>query len=271
MEENNNFSGFDDVDTIPEISTEDDCTNEEIEVVTPDNVDAHQEEVARDTDSQLAEMSVSDKAELGPFVSIQYNHKKRDFTKDEAIKFIQKGMHTEALRTKLEFLAKSQGTDVNSLVDTLISAPENAYKKYLENLYGIGHKNVEIGMKIYREKQSDEYKKIMAETENSVKEQKKISDINSRLAVEYLELKNQIGDAPEYSELPDSVIMESVQGKRDLYSAYLCYMNKEKQKIDAANKSKEAAIAASGGRMSNTEEDRMSSADRNFLSGLWSK
>lgn len=273
MEEKTNFMGEDAVDTIPEAySEEENVTNDEADIVTPNDRDISREDVTRDTESPPAQESVSEnKTAEEPFVSVQYNHKLRDFTKEEAINFIQKGMHTEVLRQKLEYLAKTQKTDINSLVEKMITAPENAYRKYLEELYGVGNENVDIGMKIYREKQGDEYKKIMSEMENGVKEQEKITNVNSRLADEYLELKNQFPDAPHYCDLPDSVIVEAAQGKRDLCSAYLCYLHKEKQKIDAANKTREAANAASSGKMSNTEADVMSSADRGFLSGLWSR
>ncbi len=273
MEENTNFLSEDAMDTTPEaFSEEENITNDEENIVTPDDSETIREDVVRDTETQTAQKSVSEnKTAEEPFVSVQYNHKLRNFTKEEAVNLIQKGMHTEALRGKLEYLAKTQGTDINSLVEKMITAPENAYKDYLERIYGKGHENVDIGMKIYREKRGDEYKKIMSEMENSVKAQEKIKNVNSRLADEYLELKNQFPDAPQYCDLPDSVIVEAAQGKRDLYSAYLCYLHKEKQKIDAANKAQKAANAASSGKMSNTEADVMSSVDRGFLSGLWGR
>ncbi len=273
MEEQTNFLNDDARDTTPEVSgAEENIENDGIDAVTPDSDEPIERDVARDADSQFTQGLASEqKAVTEPFVSVQYNHKNRDFTKEEAVNFIQKGMHTESLRTKLEYLAKTQGTDLNTLVDRLVSAPERAYKRYLEQLYGEGHENVETGMKIYREQQADEYKTIMSGIENGAKVQQEFKNTNSRLADEYIELKNQIPDAPEYSALPDSVIMDAVQGKRDLYSAYLCYLHKEKMKIDAAKKTSEASDAASLGKMSNTDADFTSSADRNFLSGLWSK
>ena len=273
MEEMENFLGEDVVDTIPDTLSEDEnIVNDDGDTVTPNGGEVVLDDVTRDTDSQTTQRSVSEKEIVSePFVSVQYNHKNRDFTKEEAINFIQKGMHTETLRTKLEYLAKRQGTDLNTLVDTLVSAPEKAYKEYLEELYGVGHENVQLGMKIYREGQSEEYKKIVNENEISAKQQEINESINSRLANEYLELKKQVPDAPEYCELPDTVILEAAQGKRDLYSAYLCYMHKERTKIDAAKKTQVASNAASLGKMSNTVADFTSSAERNFLSGLWSK
>ena len=96
------------------------------------------------------------------------------------------------------------------------------------------------------------------------------NNINSRLADEYLYLKQQIPDAPQYSELPDDVIVEAANGKRDLFSAYLCYLHKEKVKISAAQKTQEAAQTASAGKM-NSIGDNTSLLEQGFLSGLWSK
>lgn len=272
-EEQNNILEDDAMDTIPDVSSEEENIEQDGEdIITPDDNESIESDVTRDANPQFTqELASEEKAVEEPFVSVQYNHKNRDFTKQEAINLIQKGMHTEALRTKLEYLAKTRGTDINTLVDTLVSAPENAYKMHLEKLYGEGHPNVDIGMKIYREEQSDTYKKIMSEEENSAKVKQETENTNSRLAEEYIELKNQFPNAPEYSALPDSVIMEAVQGKRDLYSAYLCYLHQEKMKIDAENKTREASKTASSGKMSNTGADFISSAERSFLSGLWSK
>lgn len=258
--------------TIPEISNEDTQSIEsgEEDIVTPDDNDLSEEDAMRDTEATLTQEPVSEKA-AEPFVSVQYNHKNRDFTKEEAIKFIQKGMHTEALRTKLEYLAKAQGTDVNSLVEKIVLAPENAYRSHLEQMYGKDSPDVEIGMAIFREKQSDEYKKIMRESENSIEREREIKSVNSRLAEEYINLKVEMPDAPEYSDLPDSVIKEAAEGKRDLCSAYLRYLYKEKIKIDAAKNTQQAATTASSGAMGQNSQEDMTSAERNFLLGLWEK
>lgn len=239
-------------------------------VVTPNDDGQTFEDVARDIDaSYMQESILENKAE--PFVSVRYNHKNRDFTKEEAVKFIQKGMHTESLRAKLEYLAKRQNTDINSLVEKLVREPEEIYRKRLEQLYGKDSPEVEIGINIFREKQSDEYKKIMQNDEKYNNELKTVNEINSRLANEYLMLKKEIPDAPQYSKLPNSVILEAAEGKRDLYSAYLHFLHKEKVKIEAAKKTQTAANTASSGKMGKGGEDNMSSSDRNFLLGLWSK
>ena len=268
MDENYDVQDTDVQDTIPEMSVEDEDTqNDEYNIDTPDDESLSEEGAARDTDDET-QNSVSEKSGVtDPFISVRYNHKNQDLTREEAIQYIQKGMHTESLRAKLEYLAASQNTDVNTLVEKLVSAKENGYRKYLESMYGDGSPEVEIGMEIFRAKQTGDYKKIMSEKNEIAKNQ----SINSRLADEYITLKAEMPDAPDYNELPDSVIIEAAQGKRDLYDAYLRYLHKEKRKIDAAKHTQEAAAFASSGAMRGDSGENMNSSERNFLSGLWGK
>ncbi len=273
MNENYDVQDFEAEDTTLNASNDEENSFEGGEdVVIPDKESLYRENVVRDAENMTVQRSASENVEAKePFVSVQYNHKNRNFTKEEAIQFIQKGMHTEALRAKLEYLAKRQGMDVNALVEKIVMAPELEYRRHLEEIYGKDSDDVQIGMAIYREKQSEEYKKLMSEHENNVREQKDRENVSSRLANEYMTLKTEIPDAPDYSELPDSVIIDAAKGKRDLCSAYLHYLHKERMKIDAANKTKEAASAASLGKMSTNSGDNVSSSDRKFLSGLWQK
>lgn len=265
---------FDIRDTTPEISNEEteNIENGEEDIVTPNDDKLSLGDVERDAETLSAQKSASENTDASKsFVSVQYNHKTRNFTKEEAVEYIQKGMHTEALRAKLEYLAKSRGTTVNSIVEEIVSAPENAYRAHLEQVYGKGSSTVERGMAAYRKKQSDEYKQLMSEGESSVENEEKIKSVNSRLADEYIDLKAEMPDAPEYSNLPDSVIIEAAEGKRDLCSAYLRYLHKEKTKINSAKSAQEAAANATSGTMGKNSTDDITSAERNFLSGLWGK
>ncbi len=273
--EENNLQSTDVQDTILESTCESqtDIETAEDNSVTPNSQAERKEDVTRDTENHTAQNSVSGTNVSEPFISVQYNHKNRELSRDEAIMLIQKGMHTESLRNKLECAASLQGVDVNTLVERIVKAPENSYRAYLEKLYGKDSPDVEIGMEIYRAKQSEKYKNITAERQNSIemKNQEIRHSVNSRLADEYLMLKSHMPDAPEYNALPDSVIIEAAEGKRDLYSAYLCYLHKEKLNIDAAKKTENLASKASSGTMKSDSGDNISSAERRFLSGLWGK
>lgn len=273
MQENIMDTDFE--DTIPEqnLGEQIDTDSDSCEIITPNDETSIGDGITSDAEMTLAQNAIQkDKGETVPFVTVQYNHKSRDFTKEEAIQLIQKGMHTEALRAKLEYLAKAQNTDVNTMVEKIISAPEAAYRAHLEKLYGKDSDDVEIGMQIYREKQSKEYKDIINSNEKTREYENNKNNINSRLADEYLYLKQQIPNAPQYSELPSSVIIEAVNGKRDLFSSYLCYLHQEQTKINAAQKTQDAAKSASSGAMGNGSGDiNKSTLDKDFLHGLWSK
>ncbi len=246
-----------------------DCDTEQ--PVTPNDETCTAQDIARDTGEPAAQSTVSENLTAPePFITVQYNHQNRNFTKQEAINLIQKGMHTESLRAKLEYLAKIKNTDVNSLVENIVSAPEADYKNMLEKMYGSGSDEVEIGLKIYREKQSDEYKKLITEQEKGKLAADSNADINLKLADQYINLKQEMPNAPDYCNLPNEVIIEAASGKKDLFSAYLCYLYKEQNKINAAQKTQKTASEASLGEM-RSGGDTMSSAEKSFLNGLWSK
>lgn len=273
MNENENVQTTQSEDITPQIeeSNENDAQVGQDEALTPKEVTLTETDTTRDA-VVSAQGTASEKADrANAFVSVQYNHKTRELSKDEAVNLIQKGMHTEVLRNKLEYLANVYKTDVNSLVNEMVSAPEKAHRKHLERLYGKDSADVEIGMKIYREKQSEEYKKMLNEYEKQASAEKEIKDVNSRLADEYLALKTELPNAPQYSELPDSVIIEAANGKRDLLSSYLCYLQKEKTKIEASQISQQVAKDASSKSMKSDGGDNINSHERSFLSGLWSK
>lgn len=239
--------------------------------VTPNDENLTTQDIARDTQTPPAQSEVSENLTAPePFITVQYNHQNKSFTKQEAINLIQKGMHTESLRAKLEYLAKIKNTDVNSLVEKIVSAPEADYKSMLEKMYGSGSEEVDIGLKIYREKQSDEYKKLITEQEKGKLAADSYADINLKLADQYINLKQEMPTAPDYCNLPDEVIIEAASGKRDLFSAYLCYLHKEQNKINAAQKTQKAASEASLGEM-RSGGDNVSLAEKSFLNGLWSK
>lgn len=240
---------------------------------TPDSSDAIEVDDVRDADADQAQPAASEETENEPFITVQYNHKNKDLSREEAVEIIQKGLHTEKLKEKLECAAALQGKSVNRLVDDIITAPERELRVRLTEIYGEGSPDIEIGLGVFREKQSEQYKNIMREREDEKSMNEKVQEqsIFSRLADQYIELKKEVSDAPEYDKLPDEVIIEAASGKRDLYSSYLCYLNRERIKKEAALKSQQAADNASAGRMGGQSGENISTRERSFLDGLWGK
>ncbi len=264
-------------DAIPaEQETQQETDTVDTAATAPQEQQEAEDVTARDEGENVAQPPESEESavvETAPFLSVQYNHADRPLTKEEAVNFVQIGMHHKELHNKLDYAAALSGVSVDELVERIIKAPEDAHRKHLEELYGEGSEDVEIGMNIFREKQSADYKKIIADREANAKAQTEAQQksIQSRLADEYIELKKEIPDIPDFAQLPDSVIKEAASGKRDLLSAYLRYERSESKKIDAANKSQQAAAEASAGSMAQTEADNMSSFDKGFLEGLWGR
>lgn len=207
-----------------------------------------------------------------PFMTVRYNHEDKNLTRDEAVTLAQKGMNYDKLHGKLDYLASLQGVDVDTLVKRLIEAPEAAHRKHLEELYGEDSADVEIGMNIFREKQSENYKKYVADRENAAKEktENEQKTIQTRLAEEFIELQREFPDVAEFKDLPDSVIREASDGKRDLVSCYLKFLHAENKKIKAAESAAAAAAKSSAGSMSG-EGEQISNEERQFLAGLWGK
>ncbi len=278
MEENNNVQGEVNQDTIPdtehELNTQAQAENSGTDTATQDP-ETDEGNATRAAEENAGESAAdnADNAVPTPFITVRYNHEDRELSQEEAVSLAQKGLHYDTLHGKLDYVASLQGIDVNTLVDRLMTAPEEAHRKHLEELYGEDSEDVKIGMDIFKSKQSENYKKYVADRENAAneKEAAERQSVESRLADEYRELKAEITDAPEYSALPDSVIREAASGKRDLYSAYLRYLHNQKTKVDTVQKAAEEAASASAGSMEAGNVEHLSSDERQFLAGLWDK
>ena len=203
------------------------------------------------------------------FLKIRFNHEDRDLTESEAREFAQKGIKYQSTMDMLEYAAAMSGKPVKEYIQEIVSKPENEYRAKLQEMYGEDSEEVEIGMNVYRAKHKADYQKFLdnmkAEEEQAAEKEK--TDIRTRLADEYIELKSDVPDAPEYAQLPDSVIKEAATGKRDLLSAYLRWERKEKAKIEAAKKAEETANNATAGGMKSSENENASLVDE-FTKGL---
>lgn len=211
-----------------------------------------------------------------PFMTVRYNHEDRALSEDEARQFAQIGIQYENTKkgifSKLDYAAALKGVSVDKLVEEMISIPEKEQREKLMEMYGDDEESVEIGMRIYREKQQADYQKVLdarADEAQKAEEQNK-EKISSRLADEYISLKAEIPEVPEYEKLPDSVIRDAASGKRDLLSAYLLWLRKQEKQIDAAKKTEEAASTASAGQMK-TQENNSNALGDVFSAGVWGK
>lgn len=277
MEENTNVQAEVSQDTTPD--TEENGTQQ----ADNENLDAAAASQEQQSDESAAARAEGEEDAGGtsaegtnepppPFITVRYNHEDRGLSQDEAITLAQKGLHYDTLHGKLDYVASLQGIDVNTLVERLVTAPEEAHKKHLEELYGEDSEDVKIGMNIFREKQTENYKKFVADREKAAQEktENEQKTTQSRLAEEFIELQQEFPEVAEFKDLPDSVIREAAGGKRDLISCYLKYLHTENKRIKAAEDTAAAASKSSAGSMSSAGGE-ISNEERQFLDGIWGR
>lgn len=278
MEENNSSTGLENTTSETETGEAETTVNTaEPQAVSDSGTNAQTEQdavTAEETESQPVQEAASEESDE-PTFTIRFNHEDKKLTVSDARRYAQLGMkyeNTKSIYDRLDYGAALAGVSVDEFVDAAISRPEEEHRKHLEEMYGEGSEDVEIGMNIFRSKRKADYQKIIddrKEREEKAAEKEK-TDISTRLAEEYLELKAEIPDVADYNSLPDSVIREAASGKRDLLSAYLRYERREKGKIEAAQKTEQAASkATAGGKDSEVDENR--SAFDEFTAGLWGR
>lgn len=205
-------------------------------------------------------------AEVAPFLEIQYNHEKRNLSRDEAITLAQKGIHYQSTYDALERVATLKGQTVKEFLSGMETAQDEAYRQSLIEKFGDDEDTINKMMELYdinKQKTLDnarESRKAAAAQEEQT--------VNERLANEFVEMKN--GDFPELTEfkdLPDEVKRVAFEGL-SLSHAYLKYMHNENKKIAAAKASADAAAKKSTGSMASDKEDSNPQTSA-LLKGLW--
>ena len=236
------------------------------ESTTPENDTTPQVEEGQDGNSEQGNDGSEGEEEIAPFLEVQYNHEKRNLTREEAVTLAQKGIHFQSTYDALERVATLKGQSVNEFLNGLETAQDEAYRRGLEEKFGDDEDTINQMMELYninKQKTLDNAK----ESQRAAAEQEEQTTIQ-RLAEEFAEMKN--GDFPElteYKDLPESV-KRAALGGLSLSHAYLQYMHNENKKIAAAKASQEAAAQKSTGSMASNKEDGNTSTSA-MLKGLW--
>lgn len=262
---------------------ENNVQNAQEQDTTPDTAETQQEvntSVETDTASQdgqaQADTSAQDEGgdnvgtdegvdNIAPFLEIQYNHEKRNLSREEAITLAQKGIYYQGTYDTLERVAALKGQSVKEFLSGIETAQDEAYHQGLIEKFGEDVDTINKMMELYninKQKTIDnakESQRAAAEAEEQT--------VNERLAQEFVEMKN--GDFPELTEFKDlpEEVRRAAFGGLSLSHAYLKYMHNENKKIAAAKASQEDAAKKSTGSMASDKEDNSSTAA--LLKGLW--
>ena len=201
-----------------------------------------------------------------PFLSIQYNHEDKSLTQEEATVMAQKGYAYDDLYAKLHRAATLQGKDVKTFIDGFEKAADDAHRAKLEADYGGDTKTIDSLMELYQLKKESTVKAAESELERQKAE--KQTNLETRLADEFIELQKEFPDIKDFAELPNSVKQAAAEG-RHLYDAYLRYLHTEEKKVSAAKASAEAAKKASAGNLDTADKENKSVVESALLQGLY--
>lgn len=175
-------------------------------------------------------------------VPVKYKGEELNLTMEEATPHIQRGM---MYHEKLHRLASDCGKDVDTFINDLYKASENAtYNRLLEEADG----NESIAkrlLELERQKQNAAYKK--AQDDERAAEQAARNSLNDRLASDFIELQAEFPEYGKFSDLPETVVKMAVDKNISLYDALLRHERAENKKIDTAKQQQAQAAAASVG------------------------
>jgi len=200
-------------------------------------------------------------------VPIRFNHERLDLTIDEAADLSQKGLAAEPVMSKLRYLASIQSKSVGQVVDELLSSDQAVRREQI--LKRVGGDEELTNQLLAAE--TSKYQKAaddMAAAEELTR-QKEIPDMNNRLAKEFLGLQKDFPNIGKISNLPKSVINEAVDKNISLFDSYLRFLHCEKQKIEKAKATQEAAERAAVGSQKSHDSNHQSSEIEAMIRGIW--
>ena len=201
-----------------------------------------------------------------PFLTIQYNHEDRNLTQDEAKTLAQKGVAYDSMYKTISRAAALKGVDVKTFIESFEKAQDEAYRQELIDKYGEDDmETVDTLMEVYQSKKENTIKTAEEAEQQKLRDQQ--TTLESRLATEFIELQKEFPEIDKFDKLPNAVKTAAANGQ-DLLSAYLRFKHSEQKKIDAANKSQQAAKNSSTGSLSSGQTSQSATMDA-FMKGLY--
>ena len=179
----------------------------------------------------------------------------------------QKGMHYDALHSKLDYIAAQSDITVNTLVDNMMQSFEDAKLAELKERFGDDEATINDLMTLYRNQQKEKYDKVVADRKSAGEQQ--TESVNARIAAEFTAMKAEHPELTEFSSLPAEVIKAAAEGM-PLEYAYLKHTHAEGRKVAAAQESAKRAAQMSTGSMAGEADDK-TEAERQYLSALWGR
>lgn len=245
----------------PETSQEVDTGAEA--VTTPEGSENTEETSASGSDDSVV---ATEEAEAAPFITVKFNHEEKGLTREEAITLAQKGLKYDGTHGILERVAALKGVSVDEFLNGLEAAEDEAYRKELIDRFGEDSDAVSSMMELREIKKQQTIDAARAKQAQASAEAEQ--NENSRLANEFLSMKEDFPELTDFASLPNAVKKAARDGM-SLSHAYLLYLHKENKKIAAEKQNAESAAKRSTGSIADSEAtDFVGDA---FLRGLAGK
>lgn len=212
---------------------------------------------------------------------VKFYGEQRNLTFEEAVEFAQKGMNYEKLKAgldgyeqskplldKLAYLSSKHGKTAEEIIEGLMTADEQFLRSQLTEKYGeLPEEVMETLLEKEKNKAQNDYNEHLSQKKAQQEEENKA--VHVRVAKEFFELQKEFPNLSSIDDVPDSVLFDAVNNKRNLYDAYLRYQSKESRKIEAAQQAEASAKKSSAGSLEGGEVSHASNAESAFFEGLW--
>lgn len=212
---------------------------------------------------------------------VKFYGEHRELTLEEATEYAQKGMNYEKLKSeldgyeankpvfdKLTYLSQKHGKSIDEIINGLMTADEQMLRREITEKYGdLPDEVVNRLLEQEKSKAQNNYSDYVAQQKEQQAETEKQEHV--RIATEFLELQKEFPELENINKVPDSVIIDAVENKRNLIDAYLRYANKESRRVQAAQQAAQVAKKSTPGSLEGGELSHESEAESAFLNGLW--
>lgn len=245
---------------------------------------AEQEEGGDNAETEQENTDVSADETAPPVIKVKYNKQEREYSLDDAIPLVQKGLLYDNLVKRwglsdsptptferLRYLASTTGQTVPELIESLVASNEEAlYQQILEKVGGNEEvaKELHEAKKAERQRKYEELKAQEAEREKQDEEAKRQAE-NDRIANEFIELKQETGKFSEFSEVPKEVLRLAAQKHISLLDAYLRYERSESKKAEAQAAKQAENEKSSTGSLNDSPTDSNASMAAEIRKGIW--
>ena len=220
-------------------------TNGEPETTAPDGAEAPTEE-----------STVNEE----PFLIARYNKEDVPLSREEAANWAQKGMH---YFNKLDYVAAQSDCSVGDLLDNIISKMDDAKLAELKEQFGEDTETINDMMRIYHDKQKEKYEKAISDRKAA--EEQAANGKIAKIGEEFIALQKEFPELSTVKDLPSSVLKAAEN--MSLEHAYLRYLTKNQQIINATKEKEKEVATASSGSMQTAES--VDTAADDFARGVW--